>query len=160
MGVKILILDDDPILNETLIDLLSQGGHDVRFANHIPVANELLESFNPDVVLLDLWMPGMNGLTYLQQEIRAIRPDVNVLLMTGMPVEVMEKQARAEGVTVILKKPLDLDMFGGSARRAWRRRVLEAARRHGPGRWPTCAPWGFLGNRFRPWPCFLAPCVP
>ena len=112
--MKILILDDDPILNETLIDLLSQGGHDVRFANHIPVANELLESFKPDVVLLDLWMPGMNGLTYLQQEIRAIRPDVNVLLMTGMPVEVMEKQARAEGVTVILKKPLDLDMLEGA----------------------------------------------
>lgn len=111
MGVKILILDDDPILNETLIDLLSQGGHDVRFANHIPVANELLESFNPDVVLLDLWMPGMNGITYLQQEIRAIRPDVKVLLMTGMSVEVMEKQARAEGVAVILKKPLDLDML-------------------------------------------------
>ena len=61
--MKILILDDDPILNQTLTDLLTQGGHDVRFVNHIMAANELLEKFNPDVVLLDLWMPGMNGIT-------------------------------------------------------------------------------------------------
>jgi DNA-binding response OmpR family regulator len=61
MPIKVLAIDDDPALIELLTLLLTTRGFDVRSATIGEDGVELAHTFNPDVVILDLMMPGMNG---------------------------------------------------------------------------------------------------
>jgi len=65
-----------------------------------------------DVILMDIKMPGMNGVETLK-EIKMIRPDVTVVMMTAYAVEDLIKEAQREGAYGVLHKPLDVEKMIG-----------------------------------------------
>src|SRR6186997_37289 len=82
---RVLVVDDEPMVRETLGQVLTDEGYVVDFAVDGETALERVHAARPDVILLDLMMPGMNGRQFLQ----ALRDDpmyatVPVLVMTAV----------------------------------------------------------------------------
>lgn len=87
MSVRIIVADDHPLTRDALASLLSRNGFDVvGEAADGAEAIELASSTQPDLVLLDLSMPGMDGLTALPR-LRAAAPDCEVVVLTASGTE-------------------------------------------------------------------------
>ena len=105
---SILIVDDDPDMCETLADILEDQGLDVGIARDGSTAIELMRGGGYDLVLIDIMMPGMNGVETLQQ-IKAIAPQVTTMIMTGhSQLEGFVSEALWAGVDGVLYKPFDV----------------------------------------------------
>ena len=100
----VLIVDDDNDHAESLADMIEMRGHSTAIANSGEAAIERFRSGNFDFVLLDVRLSGMNGIeTFL--ELKRIRPDIQVMMMTGFSVEQLVSQAIAGGALGVLHKP-------------------------------------------------------
>ena len=110
MMTKLLIVDDDRMNCDLLQDLFSRQGYDVILATSGREGLDLFRASNPKVTLLDLRMPGMDGLTVLK-EIRAIDPHAPVIILGGGATDVHENQARALRATDFIRKGLSLDIL-------------------------------------------------
>ena len=64
---KVLIVDDEVGIRELLREILEDEGYAVETAENGLQANERLEAERPDVILLDIWMPDVDGITLLRQ---------------------------------------------------------------------------------------------
>jgi len=117
-GEHILLVDDEEALTQLGIAALQRLGYHVTAANTPGEAFELF-SKQPkdfDLVLTDLNMPGMSG-TALAQKLRAIRPDLRMILASGFNVTVTEEVARETGFSELLPKPYDLNTLGAVVHR-------------------------------------------
>ena len=105
---KILVVDDDKEFCASMTDILEAKGYAVESENsgQAAIANVKGKSF--DVVLMDIKMPGMNGVEAFKQ-IKKIRPKTAVIMITGFSLEDLIKEALAEGAFGVLRKPLDID---------------------------------------------------
>ena len=106
MGKKILIVDDEPNIVISLEFLMQQGGYDIEIARDGQEALNKLSSFHPDLVLLDVMLPYMDGFEICQ----AIRqkPDWNhikVILLTAKGREVDITKGTALGADAYVTKP-------------------------------------------------------
>jgi CheY-like chemotaxis protein len=104
---KILIVDDNVDAAESLATVLRLKGHDVRTAHRGEQAVALAETERPDIVLLDLGMPGMDGLSVARQ-LRE-RPGGNrmrIIAVTGWGQESDRERTRAAGFDEHLVKPV------------------------------------------------------
>ncbi|MBT8766470.1 response regulator transcription factor [Pseudomonas boanensis] len=81
MAPSVLIVDDDPLIRELLHSYLGQEGYDVRCASTAEDAEACLAESPVDLVLLDIRLPGKDGLT-LTRELR-VRSEVGIILITG-----------------------------------------------------------------------------
>lgn len=106
--LKVLIVDDDAGMAETLGDILEAKGYDVKIAPDGPEALEILQQESFDVTFLDFKMPKMNGVEVLQS-MKRIRPQTSAIMMTAYAVPNLIAEAEREGVMTILTKPLPLD---------------------------------------------------
>jgi DNA-binding NtrC family response regulator len=106
--MRILVVDDEQSLLVTLAGNLELDGFDVTTAENGEQALALFRSQPFDLVFSDVRMPGMNGVDLFRQ-IRAIRPQCPVVLMTAFAVEGLVRDAIAEGVFTVLPKPFDVD---------------------------------------------------
>ena len=95
---KILVIDDESSIRDLLDTLLSRKGYDVILAENGRKGLELFRREHPDVIILDLKMPEMDGLTVLR-EIRNLDPKKSVIVLTGAVTNETEQRARALGVT-------------------------------------------------------------
>jgi len=87
MAERILVVDDHPLTRDALASLLAQGGFDVvGEAGDGAEALELAQSLQPDLVLLDLSMPGLDGLSALPR-LRAAAPRCEVVVLTASGTE-------------------------------------------------------------------------
>jgi two-component system CheB/CheR fusion protein len=107
---RILVVDDSRDAAESLGTLLQLVGSDVRTAHDGPGALEVLRTYRPGVVLLDISMPGMDGYEVArrirrQPEFR----DVILIALTGWGQEEDRRRARAAGFDHHLVKPVDFD---------------------------------------------------
>jgi DNA-binding NtrC family response regulator len=103
---SILVVDDDPYIQETLKDRLESLGYRVLLAADGQQALELLEHQDPQLVLLDIEMPGMKGLDVLK-EIRRKERDVPVIMITAYGSIDLAVQAMKEGAYDFIPKPFD-----------------------------------------------------
>ncbi|MGI9406300.1 MAG: response regulator [Hyphomicrobiaceae bacterium] len=106
--LKILILDDDVDVAEGLSDILELQGHDVTMVHNGLNAIEAYTNNDFDVGFFDVKMPGMNGVESFI-EIKKIKPDVKVFMMTGYSVEQLLEEALDHGALGVMRKPFDVD---------------------------------------------------
>ena len=104
----VLVVDDESRMRETLSDILQEYGFDVYEAENGAQAVATVERESIDLVLLDLTMPVMDGATALR-EIRTLRPDAKVIIMTAYAHSTALDTAAQEGVEAIVLKPLDME---------------------------------------------------
>ena len=107
-SIRVLLIDDERIFVESLTKVLKRRGMEVKAAFDGLSALKLLSHEEPDVIVLDLRMPGMDGLAVLE-EIRAKDSLTPVILLTGhldidRVVQVMDK-----GVALVLLKPCPVE---------------------------------------------------
>lgn len=106
-GGRILVIDDEPMVREAVGRMLVGEGYAVDHATDGAAALAVLDADPPDVILLDLMMPGMNGrqfLTVLREERRSTVP---VVVMTA--VHGLAQRAVDLGATDVVEKPFDYD---------------------------------------------------
>ena len=105
----VLVIEDDPDMREIERATLGNAGHDVRVAANGREGLEVLERLRPCVILLDLMMPIMDGLTFLaEKRKRALAEGVPVLCVTAGGNE-MTRHALDLGARECLQKPADFD---------------------------------------------------
>jgi CheY-like chemotaxis protein len=104
---NILIVDDDIEMTETLSDILTDLGHHVETTNDGFKAIQKVKTHSFDVILMDIKMPGINGVeTY--KEIKRIQPNAAVMMMTAYSVEDLVAKALKEGAYGVWYKPIEL----------------------------------------------------
>ena len=109
-GKRILVVDDDPDVRLLLRAILESGGYQVSEARDGVAALTLIQDSQPDLVVADMVMPGMDG----QELIARIRSDVRtarlrILAVTGYPAA----REQAYSADAVLEKPIDrLSLLG------------------------------------------------
>lgn len=103
---SVLLVDDDKDMTETLSDILTDMSYRVETANSGLEAIEKVKTQEFDTVLLDIKMPGINGVETFR-EIKRMRPEAVVMLMTAQSVEELVAEALEEGAYGIMYKPID-----------------------------------------------------
>ncbi len=109
---RILVVDDDADICHNLVDILQDLGYQADFALNGPAALELVHKHPYDVALLDLKMPGMDGLT-LYREIKKHRAGTVSMLVTAYAGPVIEEQALGAGAWKVVSKPVDFPKLLG-----------------------------------------------
>jgi DNA-binding response OmpR family regulator len=112
----ILVIDDEQGIRDLLDTLLSGKGYDVILADSGEKGLEVFRRTRPDVVVLDLKMSGMGGLTVLQQ-IRRLNPTQPVIILTGAGTPESEQQVRELGVTDYVEKHFSLHLLEDALKR-------------------------------------------
>ncbi|MCH6568266.1 MAG: response regulator, partial [Nitrospinae bacterium] len=79
---SILIVDDERSILDSLEGILADEGYRVLKAENGTQAMEIIKVANPDLILLDIWMPGMDGIETLEN-ILEYRRDIEVMVMSG-----------------------------------------------------------------------------
>jgi two-component system nitrogen regulation response regulator NtrX len=105
MTDTILIVDDEPAILNTLSGVLSDEGYQVITANGGGPALDILQRESPAVVLLDIWMPDLDGLETLQR-IKEVRPQQTVVIMSGHGSIETAVRATKLGAYDYIEKPL------------------------------------------------------
>ena len=104
MAQKILIVDDEPNIAASLEFLLQRGGYEVRIAHDGEEALAQAESFGPQLVLLDVMMPKLNGYEVCQR-LRQNGRDVKIVMLTARGREVDAEKGKALGADLYVTKP-------------------------------------------------------
>jgi DNA-binding NtrC family response regulator len=105
---KILVIDDQKSIRNTLKDVLEYESHEVSLAENGPQGLELFESEKHEVVLCDIKMPDMDGIEVLNR-IHLINPDVPVIMISGHGNIDTAVDAIKKGAYDFIEKPLDLN---------------------------------------------------
>lgn len=108
MFPSILIVDDEPSILQTLGGLLSDEGFEVTTAANGYEALKIIDTESPDLVLLDIWMPGIDGIETLK-EIKKGNPTIQVIIITGHGTIETAVNATKLGAYDLIEKPLSID---------------------------------------------------
>jgi DNA-binding response OmpR family regulator len=104
MKLKVLVVEDDATVRDVLTTLLGFEGFDVRTASDGPTGLELAESMKPDIVLLDVVLPELDGLEVCRL-LRKRAPNTRVVMLTGRSSAEDELHGVAAGADAYLRKP-------------------------------------------------------
>ena len=124
----VLIVDDEEGIRETLSGIFEDEGCSIVTANSGEEALDLLKEQSPDLILLDIWLPGIDGIQTLE-EIKALRPDLPVIMISGHGNIELAVKATRLGAYDFLEKPLSLERVLLVSKRALERRTLEIENR-------------------------------
>lgn len=108
---RVLIVDDDMAIVSLLTELLTDmEGTEVRTASNGYEAGQQVANFRPHLIILDLWMPGINGFEVCKHlKYNPETSNITILAITGYPSEEMMEKIGDVGADVILEKPLDTE---------------------------------------------------
>lgn len=113
---KILLIDDEVSLCGLYATLLERKGYEVLIAQSGSYGLDLYKRTHPDLIVLDLRMPEMDGLTVLR-ELRAMDAQTPVIILTGAGDERLEEEGRALGVAAFIEKEFSLHRLGDALKR-------------------------------------------
>ena len=129
MGLRVLAVDDEADFIETLVKRFTYRRIPVTAAANGPEALARLDREDFDVVILDMRMPGMDGLTVLQ-EIKKRHPLVEVIILTGHASVEAGMQGMSLGAYDYVLKPVDFGELLEKANKAYERKKLNESRDH------------------------------
>jgi CheY-like chemotaxis protein len=104
----VLVVDDDVGMVDTLVDILSARRYRVGTAYSGEAAVAMVRQMTYDAVLMDIQMPGLNGVEALRQ-IKGLAPKLSVIMMTAFTRDELVEEARQATAVTVLPKPLDMD---------------------------------------------------
>jgi DNA-binding NtrC family response regulator len=107
MATKVLLVDDEKEFVTHLAERLEFRGLEVETAPDGDSALQLIKDKAPDVMVLDLQMPGMSGIDTLKQA-KKISPDLHVIMLTGYGTIETAKEGKEYGALEYLIKPCDI----------------------------------------------------
>ncbi len=108
--MKILVVDDDRRIVKTTCDILKVKGHEAVGAYSGEEGVEMVRSNAPDCVLMDIKMPGINGVEALKQ-MKQIVPDLPVVLVSAYATDDLLEEAKRAGAYAVLSKPLNFPII-------------------------------------------------
>jgi len=129
MFPTVLIVDDETSILKTLSGILSDEGFETITATNGYEALKILDDESPDLVLLDIWMPGMDGIDTLK-EIRKKHPTLQVIMITGHGTIETAVTATKIGAFDFIEKPLSIDKVIVGINNALNFRRLEEENRY------------------------------
>lgn len=115
MRARILVVEDTPLNLQLVRDILEHRGHEIQAAVTVQEARERLQRSKPDLVLLDILLPGGGG-ELLLREIRASAAlaDLPVVAVTALSMEGDHERLLGAGFDGYLSKPIDTRTFGSA----------------------------------------------
>jgi UDP-3-O-acyl N-acetylglucosamine deacetylase len=129
MAKKVLVVDDEARVVQSIAGVLEDEGFRVITTGSGAEAIELFEKETPDVTLLDIWMPGMDGIEVLKR-LKAISPDCLVIMISGHATISTAMAAVKFGAFDFIEKPLSLDLLLMTIHRA-----MDRPKEEGQGPW-------------------------
>jgi DNA-binding response OmpR family regulator len=105
---RVLVLDDEPTIVDILVDYLAAQGYEVVGTRDAPDAFTMMEVSPPDVLLLDIKMPMVDGVTVLRR-VRALYPNMPVIMVTANADEAVARDTLARGAFDYVVKPFDFE---------------------------------------------------
>ncbi len=121
----ILVVDDEKNIGSTLEGILTDEGYNVSKAVDGPQAIEMIKEVPPDMVLLDIWMPGMDGIEVLKN-IKEFQKDLEVVIMSGHGTIDTAVRALKLGASDFIEKPLSLDVLLSAINRTFERKRINS----------------------------------
>ena len=104
----ILVVDDELGIRALLSDILTDEGHTVELAENAAQARAVRERLRPDLVLLDIWMPDVDGITLLKEWAATAQLTMPVIMMSGHGTIDTAVEATKFGAMAFLEKPITL----------------------------------------------------
>lgn len=108
---RVLVIDDDDLIRDTLLAILMKGGYEVEVASDGRELEGLLATFAPDVLITDIFMPHMDGIEVIR-DVREQYSDIKIIAMSGLGhVEnaqgkpMMLEMAKGLGAVASIRKP-------------------------------------------------------
>lgn len=129
MFPTLLIVDDEPFIISTLKGLLTDEGFEVLTAPNGYECLKVIENESPDLVLLDIWMPGIDGIETLK-EIKKTNPRLPVIMVSGHGTIETAVTATKHGAFSFIEKPISIDKVIVAINNALNFRRLEEENRY------------------------------
>ncbi|MBY6203882.1 response regulator [Halomonas denitrificans] len=127
MAERVLIVDDEPDIRELVGEILADEGFEVELAGDAEQARSLLSAASPDLVLLDVWMPGCDGVTLLKEWRERGELHCPVVMISGHGSVEAAVEATRQGAFDFIEKPVSMARLLATIRRA-----LAETRKHEP----------------------------
>lgn len=113
MAAQIIVVDDDPIVGSLTLELLNDAGFKAEWISDSLKATEAIKAAKPALVVLDILMPGLDGLTLLHR----LKSDpetagIRAIVVSGKAFEPDRQRALQYGAEAFIEKPYDVDAFG------------------------------------------------
>ncbi len=124
--IKLLLVDDEEEFVKTLAERLKMRDLKPDTVHDGKQALSYVEETEPDVILLDLKMPGMDGMEVLKR-VRKAYPNIEVIILTGHGTEKDEEAAKKLGAFHYLEKPVDIDKLVVHLRKAFQHKMDKLA---------------------------------
>lgn len=124
-NIKILLVDDEEEFVKTLSERIKMRNLGPDIALNGEQALKIVQDQVPDVMILDLRMPGIDGMEVLRR-VRKKYPEVQVIILTGHGTEKDEKEARRLGAFEYMQKPADIDNLVTTIRQAYKQKFENA----------------------------------
>ena len=115
---SVLVADDEEIVRKTVVDFLKASGHSVHQVEDGVQALTAMEADQYDLLIADVRMPRMGGVTLLA-ECRRKHPELPVIVMTGHGDEMMSREVVALGARSLLTRPFALRDLGKIVEDLW-----------------------------------------
>ena len=114
---RILVVDDETNIANSLKEILSDEGYDVSVTEDGLNALDMIQSDPPDLLLLDVWLPGMDGIEVLKT-VKTYHPEIEVLVMSGHGTIDTAVKATKLGAFDFIEKPFSMDSLTQSVKSA------------------------------------------
>jgi DNA-binding response OmpR family regulator len=123
--IKVLLVDDEVEFVDTLGQRLKMRGLTVDIVYDGEQALSWVKKTEPDVIVLDLKMPGLDGMEVLR-EVRKLKPNVQVIILTGHGTDEDDEEARKLGGFDFMRKPAEIDLLLAKIKEAFAEKIERA----------------------------------
>jgi CheY-like chemotaxis protein/phosphoribosyl 1,2-cyclic phosphodiesterase len=113
MATQVIVVDDDPIVGSLTQELLRDAGFEVRLISDSLKAQDEIKREQPSLVVLDILMPGIDGLTLLHRlKADPLTKNIRAIVVSGKSFAAEKTRALQYGAELFIEKPYDVDSFG------------------------------------------------